>query len=416
MHKEQFSHCDRLLINVRPATLDPAVAAPYGELDRHVLGIQQGRIALLHPQQQLDLSEFSGEVIDGRGAWLTPGLIDCHTHLVYGGHRAREFEQRLQGKSYAELARAGGGILSTVRATRGLSQEQLVEQARPRLEALLAEGVTTVEIKSGYGLTCADELKMLRAARTLAGEYPVRISTTLLAAHCIPPEYQREPDRYVELICQELLPAAAAENLADAVDVYCEEIAFSLRQSERIFAAAHEAGLGIKVHAEQLTASGAAALAARYAAWSADHLEWLDDAGVQALAAAGTVATLLPGAFYFLRETRKPPVELLRRHGVPLALASDLNPGTSPLASLRLMLNMGCTLFGLTPEEALAGVTRNAARALGLGESLGQLKVGQQADLLLWEIDHPAQLAYEHGSIRPHLRLFNGEVSHVPPR
>jgi imidazolonepropionase len=413
VHKNQISHCERVLVNLRLATLDPALAAPYGLLDDHVLGICQGRIATLLPAREADLSSFDGEIIDGHGGWLTPGLIDSHTHLVYGGHRAREFEQRLLGQSYEEIARAGGGILATVNATRGLSQEQLVVEARPRLEALLNEGVTTVEIKSGYGLTMVDELKILRAARALAAEYPVRVSTTLLAAHCVPPEFRADPDRYVEMICQEMLPQVVEENLADAVDVFCEKIAFSPQQSERIFAAARQAGLGIKVHAEQLSLSGGAALAAGFGAWSADHLECLDEAGVLALQAAGTVATLLPGAFYFLRETRTPPVELLRRHGVPMALATDLNPGTSPLASLRLMLNMGCTLFGLTPEESLAAVTRNAARALGQGEALGTLSVGKQADLLLWDIDHPAQLAGEFGSLRPRLRIVQGEVVHA---
>jgi imidazolonepropionase len=415
MTKEAFAHCDRMLVNVRLATLDPAVAAPYGVLEQHALGIYRGRIEAILPQQQIDLAGFCGQLIDGRGGWLTPGLIDCHTHLVHGGHRAREFEQRLLGSSYEQIAKAGGGILATVRATRELSPQQLLKQARPRLEALLAEGVTTVEIKSGYGLNSADELKMLRVAKALAQEYPVRISTSLLAAHCVPPEFCDQPDRYVELICEELLPQVVAENLADAVDVFCEKIAFSLEQSERIFAAARKAGLGIKAHAEQLSASGAAQLAARYGAWSADHLEYLDEAGVLALKAAGTVATLLPGAFYFLRESRKPPVELLRRHGVPMALATDLNPGTSPLASIRLMMNMGCTLFGLSPEETLAGVTRNAARALGLGDSLGTLQVGKQADLLLWDIDHPAQLAGEVGSIRPQQRMVQGEITYVSP-
>ena len=413
MGENVFSRCERVWINLQLATLDPAVAAPCGRLDNQALGVRQGRIEAILPMAQVDLSDCAGEVIDGQGGWLTPGLIDCHTHLVYGGHRALEFEQRLQGKSYQEIARAGGGILSTVRATRQLSQEQLVKQARPRLEALINEGVTTVEIKSGYGLTSADELKMLRAARALAREYPIRIVTTLLAAHSLPPEFREQPDRYVELICEELLPQVLEEKLADAVDVFCETIAFNLEQSERIFTAARDAGLGIKVHAEQLSASGAAALAAGFGARSADHLEYLDEAGVLALQAAGTVATLLPGAFYFLRESRKPPVELLRRHAVPMALATDLNPGTSPLASLRLMLNMGAVLFGLTPEEALAAVTRNAAKALGLGDSLGTLSIGKQADLLLWDIEHPAQLVGEVGSLRPRQRVVRGEIIHA---
>lgn len=413
MHKDTLSQCDRLWINVRLATLDPAVETPYGLLENQALGVRQGCIEAILPMEQVDLSRIDVEIIEGQDGLMTPGLIDSHTHLVHGGHRALEFEQRLLGKSYEGIARAGGGILSTVRATRGLSQEQLVTQARPRIEALISEGVTTVEIKSGYGLTITDELKMLRAARALGREYPIRTSTTLLAAHSVPPEFREQPDRYVELICQELLPQVAEDKLADAVDVFCEKIAFNLEQTERIFAAAQKAGLGIKVHAEQLSLSGASALAAHFGAWSADHLECLDEAGVMALQSAGTVATLLPGAFYFLRESRKPPVELLRRYGVSMALATDLNPGTSPLASIRLMLNMGCTLFGLTPEEALAAVTRNAASALGMGGSLGTLAVGKQADMLLWNIEHPAQLSGEVGSIRPQQRIVEGEITHA---
>jgi imidazolonepropionase len=416
MLKDKFSHCERVWINVRIATFDPAVETPYGLLDNQVLGVRQGRIEVILPMEQAELSNFGGDIIDGQGGLLTPGLIDSHTHLIYGGHRALEFEQRLLGKSYEEIAKAGGGILSTVRATRELTQEQLAAQARPRLKALIDEGVTCVEIKSGYGLTVADELKMLRAAKSLAMEFPIRISTTLLAAHCVPPEFRDHADRYVEMICQELLPQVVEENLADAVDVFCEKIAFNLEQTERIFNAAQKAGLGIKVHAEQLSLSGGAALAARFSAWSADHLECLDKAGVLALQSAGTVATLLPGAFYFLRESRRPPVELLRRHAVPMVLATDLNPGTSPLASIRLMMNMGSTLFGLTPEEALTAVTRNAAKALGLDDSLGTLSVGKQADLLLWAIDHPAQLVGEVGSIQPRQHVVQGEIIHASRR
>ncbi|BCR04625.1 imidazolonepropionase [Desulfuromonas versatilis] len=408
-----FSRCRRIWSNVRLATLDPTVAAPYGLLENHALGIRDGIIAAIAPAGAVESAAADAQIIDGGGALLTPGLIDSHTHLVYGGHRADEFERRLQGASYQEIAKAGGGILATVRATRALSEAQLVAQARPRLLALLEEGVTTVEIKSGYGLTLADELKMLRAARQLAREFPVRIRTTLLAAHVVPPEFACNPDDWVELICSDLIPRVAGEGLAEAVDVFCEQIAFNPAQTERMFTAARDRGLGIKIHAEQLSPTGGAALAARFGAWSADHLECLDEAGVQALRQAGTVAALLPGAYYFLRETRKPPVELLRRCRVPMALATDLNPGTSPLASLRLMMNLGCVLFGLTPEEALLGVSRHAARALGLYDSLGMLAVGRSADMLLWDLDHPAQLAGQVGTPRPLQRIFAGEITHA---
>ena len=403
-----ISSCERLWINVRLATLDPAVAKPYGLLENHVLGTRGGRIAAILPLERTDLSDFPGELIDGKGALVTPGLIDCHTHLVYGGERTAEFEQRLQGVGYEEISRAGGGILNTVRATRALSEEELARQARPRLEALIREGVTTVEIKSGYGLTSEDELKMLRAARRLGRELPVQIRTTLLAAHAVPPEYQKSPEDYLDLVCRELIPRVAREGLADAVDVFCERIAFSQGQAERIFQVARDCGLGVKAHAEQLSNCRAAALAARFGAWSADHLEYLDAAGAEALREAGTAAVLLPGPFYFLRGTRKPPVEKLRQLGVPMALASDLNPGSSPLASLRLIMNMGCTLFGLTPEEALAGVTRHAALALGLGDRIGTLAVGKQADLLLWEVANPAQLVCEVGWGVPLQRVIRG--------
>lgn len=407
-----FALCSaqKIWINVDLATMDRVIKAPYGLLKNHAIGVRDGRIDLITPMNELDLDGFAGELIDARGGCMTPGLIDSHTHLIYGGHRAGEFSQRLGGASYAEISRAGGGILSTVAATRALSEEELVAQARPRIEALVDEGVTTVEIKSGYGLTLKDELKMLRAARTLATDYPLRLRSTLLAAHAVPPEFAGAADGYVELICNELIPRVAQENLAEAVDVFCEPIAFSAAQCEKIFVAAKGAGLGIKAHVEQLSNSRGTALAARYAAWSVDHLEYLDEAGIAALRESGTVATLLPGAFYFLGETRKPPVELLRQAQIPLAVASDLNPGSSPLASLRLMMNMGSVLFGLTPEEALLGTTRNAALALGLGTCIGTLSVGKAADMLLWQIDDPAQLAYQFGASSPRQRIFGGEV------
>jgi len=405
--------CDKIWINARLATLDPKIEAPYGLLNDHAIGIRDGRIAVILPMSDIDLTDFHGEAIDAEGGCITPGLIDSHTHLIYGGQRAGEFTQRLHGKSYEEIARSGGGILATVTATRSLSEEELIVKARPRIEALLKEGVTTVEIKSGYGLTVKDELKMLRAAKKLVAEYPVRLSATLLAAHAIPPEFKHSSDSYIDIIIQELIPLVAAEKLAGAVDVFCENIAFTIDQTEKIFLAAKNFGLGIKLHAEQLSNSHGVELAAFYGAWSVDHLEYLDGAGIQAMKKSGTVATLLPGAFYFLGETQKPPVTALRRAGVPMALASDLNPGSSPLASLRLMMNMGAVLFGLTPEEALLGVTRHAATALGLGEQSGQLRVGQYADMLLWDIEDPAQLSYQFGATTLLQRIFAGEVSHV---
>ncbi|NLF07423.1 MAG: imidazolonepropionase [Pirellulaceae bacterium] len=349
------------------------------------------------------------EIIDARGAWITPGLIDCHTHLVYGGNRSREIEQRRLGATYEEIARRGGGILSTVRATRAMSESQLLDASLPRLHALADEGATTVEIKSGYGLTLNDELKMLRVARRLAELVPVNVRTTLLAAHALPPEFAGRPDDYIRMVCEEIIPAAADEGLSDAVDVFCERIAFSPAQCERVFESARRRGLPVKGHVEQLSDFGGARLAARFNALSVDHLEYLAPDDVRTLAASGTTAVLLPGAFYFLRETQKPPVERLRTAGVPMAVASDLNPGTSPLCSLRLAINMAGTLFGLTPEEALAGATRAAARALGLADSVGILAVGKQADFLLWDIDHPSELACEFGVPRLRQRVFRGE-------
>lgn len=401
---------DRVWINANLATQDPDHRTPYGALTDHLLAVRDGKIVAIAPMAAITPDQLPAEVIDLAGGWITPGLIDAHTHLVFAGNRAMEFEQRLQGVSYQQIAHQGGGILATVNATRQASVEQLVTLAEPRLRALLAEGVTGIEIKSGYGLNLEAELNMLRAARELARRYPVRVSTSLLAAHAVPPEFRGDADGYIDFVCQQLLPAAVAEGLADAVDVFCETIAFSPAQCERVFAAAQQAGLGIRAHVEQLSSQGGAALAARYGALSVDHLEWLDSVGIDALAASGTVATLLPGAFYFLRDTQLPPIDALRNARVPMAVATDFNPGSSPLASLRLAMNMACTLFRLTPEEALAGVTRHAAQALGWGAEQGMLRVGQRADLVCWQIDHPAELAYQVGINPVRQRVVNGEI------
>lgn len=335
--------------------------------------------------------------IDGQGQLLTPGLIDCHTHLAWAGSRAEEFRQRLHGTSYAEIAAAGGGILSTVKATRAASEQELLELNLPRARALLQQGVTRLEIKSGYGLTLEDELKQLRVAREIGRQLPLTVHTTLLAAHALPPEYKDQPDAYVDYICDTILPAAVAKNLADAVDVFCEHIGFSRAQTERIFARARDFGLPVKLHAEQLSDQDGAALCAAYEGLSADHLEYLSPQGIAAMAKAGTVAVLLPGAFYFLRETKYPPLAELKEAGVPIALATDANPGSSPLMQLPLMMHMGCTLFRLTPEQSWLGVTRHAAQALGCAESAGVVQAGAKADLALWDITEPAQLCYEHG-------------------
>ncbi|TNF08357.1 MAG: imidazolonepropionase [Pseudomonadales bacterium] len=374
--------------------------------------VDDGRVAGMWPSRAFAEADAQGAVEAGLGGVMTPGLVDCHTHLVYAGDRAGEFEQRLEGVSYAEIAKAGGGILSTVRATREASEEALLAASLPRLDALLADGVTTVEIKSGYGLTLSDELKMLRVARRLGELRPVRVTTTLLGAHALPPEYAGRADDYVSLVCDEMIPAAAGEGLADAVDVFCEGIGFSPAQCERIYQAAQAHGLAIKAHAEQLSNLGGSALAARYGALSADHIEYLDEAGVRAMAEAGTVAVLLPGAFHVLRETQLPPIDLLRQYQVPMAVASDANPGTSPICMPSLMANLACTLFRLTPREALAGMTAHAARALGLPE-LGRIAVGAAADLCLWDIQHPAELAYAVQSGRLRQRIFNGVITHA---
>jgi imidazolonepropionase len=406
-----LSGCSALWTGARLATMVPATPQPYGAIDDGAIAVAGDRIHWIGERSRLPADIPAGVAVhhaDGR--WVTPGLVDCHTHIVYGGDRAREFEQRLTGVSYEEIARQGGGIVSTVSATRAAGEDALVDAARPRLEALAAEGVTTVEIKSGYGLDLDTELKMLRAARRLGEAGHVDVVTSFLGAHALPPEYGGRSDAYIDFVCAEVMPRVAELGLADAVDAFCEGIAFSTAQTERVFERARELGLPVKLHAEQLSDLGGAALAARFGALSADHLEYVSEASVEAMADAGTVAVLLPGAFYFLRETRKPPVELFRTHRVPMAIATDSNPGSSPVTSMLLMLSMACTLFQMTPEEAVAGVTRYAARALGKADSIGTLEAGKRADFVLWDIAHPAELAYRIGFNPCHRVIKNGRV------
>ena len=373
---------------------------PYGAIRDAVLVIREGRIAWLGDAAGAP-SELVGnpeQTLDAEGGWATPGLIDCHTHLVFGGDRAHEFEMRLRGASYEEIARAGGGILSTVKATRGASEDELVASASRRLATLLEHGVTTVEVKSGYGLDVPSELRMLRVARRLAVEHPVTVSTTLLAAHALPPEFEADRGAYLSLICDEMIPAAVAEGLADAVDAFCEGIAFTREECARVFEAGARHGLSVRLHADQLSDLGGAALASEHMARSADHLEYASEAGVEAMAEAGVTAVVLPGAFYFLGGGHLPPIDAFRRRAVPIAIATDLNPGSSPVGSPLLAMNMACVLFGLTPEEALAGMTRNAAPVLGVAGESGTLEVGSRADIAVWRVDRPAELSYWVGS------------------
>ncbi|HYD37317.1 MAG TPA: imidazolonepropionase [Allosphingosinicella sp.] len=387
--------------------MDATVPGAFGAIEDGAIGIQDGRIVRIG--RRIDLAGYRAERIEPLGgAWVTPGLVDCHTHLVFAGNRAGEFEQRMTGAGYEEIARAGGGIVSSVKATRLASLEQLVEQARPRLRALMRGGVTTVEIKSGYGLDVPSELKMLEAARQLGESEAVRVVPTLLALHALPPEHRESREEFVRLAIDEMIPAAAEAGLARAVDAFCEGIGFTPAEVRALFEAADEHGLRVKLHAEQLSNLHGAALAAEFGALSADHLEHADEAGVEAMSRAGMVAVLLPGAYYALRETRPPPVDLLRRHGVAMAVATDCNPGTSPVLSPTLMLSMACTLFGLTPEEAVAGMTVNAAKALGLEKEVGTISTGKAADLCVWRVSRPAELCYWIGHPGPERRIVAG--------
>jgi imidazolonepropionase len=385
---------DLLVVNAHVATMTGE--QPYGAIREGAIGVKEDRIAWIGSMRDLTPGVGDVQTLDAGGRWLTPGLVDCHTHLVYAGNRVNEFVARQEGSTYEQIARAGGGIAATVRETRAASCDELVAQSLPRLVALAKEGVTTVEIKSGYGLDTANERKILKAARSLATAVGVDVRTTLLAAHAVPAEFAGRTDDYVDLVCSEMIPIAARERLADAVDAFCERIAFTPAQTRRVFEAARAHRLPVKLHADQLSDTGGAALAAEFGALSADHLEYTNEAGVGAIARAGSVAVMLPGAFHVLRETRLPPIAALRAQQVPMAVATDCNPGTSPVVSLVLMLNFACTLFGLTPEEALAGATKNAARALGLRDR-GTIALGQRADLALWDIAEPAELAYVIG-------------------
>ena len=399
--------CDRIWRNARLATMT-AGKPGLGTIDDGLLASRDGILVYAGPAAEAPAALEARQVEDCGGRWITPGLIDCHTHLVYAGDRASEFEQRLQGVSYEAIARSGGGIMSTVNATRAASEAQLIAESLPRLDALIAEGLTTLEVKSGYGLSLEHERRQLRAARALAEKRAVTVTTTCLSAHATPPAFAGRPDDYIEEICKVIIPALAQEGLIDAVDAFCERIAFTPGQTRRVFEAARANKLRVKLHAEQLSNSGGAHLAAEFGALSADHLEFADEEDIRAMATAGTAAVLLPGAFYFLRETRLPPLELLRAHRVPIALATDCNPGTSPLTSLLLTMNMAATLFRMTVDECLTGVTRAAAHALGMADRIGTLEAGKQCDLAIWNIDRPAELVYRMGANPLHARVWRG--------
>jgi imidazolonepropionase len=398
---------DRLLVDCNIATMVPGPGNPLGLIENGAIAIEDGRI--LRVGKRTELAGFRAkEVVACGGAWVTPGLVDCHTHLIFGGTRATEHAMRRAGATYEEIARAGGGIASTVKATEAASNDQLLASAALRLDALMKGGVTTVEIKSGYALDVEGELRMLRCAAALAASEAVRIVPTLLALHALPPEYEDRRDDYVAMVTERLIPRAAREKLATSVDAFCEGIAFTRQEVERVFTAAQANGLPVRLHAEQLSNQNGAELAAKHKALSADHLEHLEEAGAKAMARAGTVAVLLPGAFYALQEKKKPPVDLLRKHKVPIAIATDCNPGTSPMLSPTLVMNMACTLFGLTPEEALAGMTVNAARALGIAHEVGSIAAGKAADMAVWRIGSLAELGYWVGLPGPERRIFGG--------
>ncbi|MCO4163483.1 imidazolonepropionase [Citrobacter youngae] len=406
---QQFFPDDAIWRNVRLATMDPERDTPYGLVDGHALIVRQGKIRDIVPESSLYLTHDN--TFDMQGRLITPGLIDCHTHLVFGGNRAGEWEQRLNGVSYQQISAQGGGINATVSATRSASDEQLLQLAQGRMERLIKEGVTLLEIKSGYGLDLTAEEKILRVVAALAAENIVEISPTLLAAHATPAEFRDDPDGYITLVCETILPQLWEQGLFETVDLFCESVGFSLAQSERVFQAAQALGIPIKGHVEQLSLLGGAQLVSRYHGLSADHIEYLDEAGVAAMSQSGTVGVLLPGAFYFLKEQQRPPVELLRQYQVPMAVATDYNPGTSPFISLHWAMNMACVQFGLTPEEAWAGVTRHAARALGRHATHGQLKAGFVADFVVWDAELPVEILYEPGRNPIYQRVFKGQPS-----